>query len=48
MVFELRGGLHRIQPDRTAWCKKMAYTQWLPEEIENGKAWEALKTVYRG
>jgi hypothetical protein len=46
MVYELGQGLK--QPDRTAWTKKMAYTQWLPEEIENGSTWEALKTVIRG
>jgi len=31
--------------DRAAWEQKMSYTQWLPEEIENGDAWAALKTV---
>ena len=36
---------HGNTPDRTAWTKKMAYTQWLPEEIESGDAWEALRTV---
>lgn len=32
-------------PDRGKWSEKMAYTQWLPEEIESGAAWAALKTV---
>ncbi len=34
-------------PDRAIWSQRMSYTQWLPEEIENGDAWEALKTVIR-
>jgi len=34
--------------DRTNWQKYMAYTQWLPEEIERGEAWEALRTVKLG
>jgi hypothetical protein len=34
-----------IAPDRSAWCQKMAFTQWLPDEIENGAAWAALRTV---
>jgi hypothetical protein len=37
-----------ITPDRAKWSERMAYTQWLPEEIESGDAWEALKTVIRG
>jgi hypothetical protein len=48
MVYDLlpmRGGQ---RPNRVDWCKKMAYTQWLPEEIERGDAWAALKTVIRG
>ena len=35
-------------PDRAIWSQRMAYTQWLPEEIESGDAWEALKTVKLG
>lgn len=34
-------------PNRIPWTKKMAYTQWLPEEIENGDAWAALRTVFQ-
>jgi len=46
MIWELSGGkLEQRQPDRTAWTKKMAYTQWLPSEIESGDAWAALRTV---
>lgn len=30
-------------PDRTQWAHDIAYTQWSPEEIENGDAWEHLK-----
>lgn len=37
-----------ITPDRVTWSQRMAFTQWLPAEIENGDAWEALKTVIHG
>jgi hypothetical protein len=37
-----------ITPDRAIWTQQMSFTQWLPDEIENGAAWEALKTVIRG
>jgi hypothetical protein len=33
------------KPGREAWKARMAYTQWLPEEIESGAAWDALRTV---
>lgn len=33
--------------DREGWTRKMAYTQWLPTEIESGDAWAALRTVIR-
>ena len=47
MVFELSAKNFCIsRPDRGAWCAKMAYTQWNTEEIENGEAWGALKTVW--
>lgn len=48
MVYELSTIYFRSTPivaDRDEWCAKMAYTQWLPEEIESGQAWEALRTV---
>lgn len=46
MVWDLCGGkFERRQRDRTEWTKKMAYTQWLPSEIESGDAWAALRTV---
>jgi hypothetical protein len=48
MVYELSNGLNRVQPDRTLWTRKMAYTQWLSEEIESGEAWAALRTVIDG
>jgi len=32
--------------NRMQWCYDMAYTQWLPEEIESGEAWEHLKKFY--
>lgn len=34
-----------VEIDRSQWLKKMAYTQWLPYEIENGDAWAALRTA---
>lgn len=37
--------LKPISWPRKEWTAKMAYTQWLPEEIESGAAWEALRTV---
>lgn len=30
-------------PDRTAWCHDLAWTQWLPEEIQNGETWAAAR-----
>ncbi len=46
MVYELSlTELEANVPDREKWCAKMAYTQWLPLEIEKGEAWAALKTV---
>jgi hypothetical protein len=32
--------------NRMQWCYDLAYTQWLPEEIESGEAWEHLKKFY--
>ena len=34
------------QINRTQWLYDMAYTQWTPEEIANGTAWEHLKQGY--
>ena len=34
-----------VTPERNEWCYRMAYTQWSPEEISNGEAWEHLKGV---
>lgn len=31
------------KPDRTKWAHKLAYTQWSPEEIARGDAWDRLK-----
>jgi len=33
--------------DRDDWGRRIAYTQWLPEEIEVGQAWEHLKRGYK-
>lgn len=35
------------KPDRTDWCNKLAYTQWLPEEILSGKAWIHLSNFLK-
>jgi hypothetical protein len=32
-----------ITPDRTQWANEIAWCQWLPEELENGEAWEHIK-----
>src|SRR5262245_54193080 len=34
-----------VTPDRAEWCARMAYTQWDPEEMRSGLAWEHLKGV---
>jgi len=34
------------RPDLTEWTKRIAYTQWSPEEIANGDAWDHLKQKY--
>lgn len=34
-----------IKPDRTKWAAQLAWKQWLPEEIADGTAWKAVKTV---
>lgn len=33
------------EPNREAWCAKLAYTQWLPSEITSGESWEHLKVA---
>lgn len=37
---------NQYMPDRIQWAYDLAYTQWSPEEIENGDAWEHLKQKY--
>jgi hypothetical protein len=32
-----------IRPDRTAWAHDLAWTSWLPAEIENGTMWDHLR-----
>ena len=34
-----------ITPAREAWAHRLAYTQWLPEEIERGDAWAQLRDL---
>jgi hypothetical protein len=36
-----------VMPDRTSWCHDLAWTQWLPEEIQNGTAWASVKSCIR-
>lgn len=31
-----------VSPDRTQWCNELAWTQWAPEEIRRGDAWEHI------
>ena len=31
------------KPDRSKWAAQIAYTQWLPEELESGEAWKHIK-----
>jgi hypothetical protein len=46
MVYELSSrDFIPITPERLSWCEKMSFTQWLPDEIESGDAWAALRTV---
>lgn len=33
----------QFTPDRSSWAAKLAWTQWLPYELENGDAWNHLK-----
>ena len=33
-------------PDRTKWCNQLAYTQWTPDEIRSGVAWQHLKKFF--
>jgi len=34
-----------VRPDRYYWVNKLAWCQWKLSEIENGTAWETLRTV---
>lgn len=38
-------GLPLVTPDRSEWCRRMAWRQWTPEEIASGLAWEHVGTV---
>ena len=31
------------RPDRQTWANQLAYTEWWPEEITNGKPWKRIK-----
>lgn len=33
-----------VTPDRAGWCNRLAWSQWRIAEIEDGSAWDALKT----
>jgi len=52
MVWDLamKGDLKQIndpiKPDRTQWAYNLAYTQWLPSEIESGEAWSHLRKKF--
>lgn len=32
-------------PDRTAWAHRIAFCQWLPQELSDGTAWAAVRAV---
>lgn len=34
-----------VMPDREPWAHRLAWSQWTLDEIENGVAWDALRTV---
>ena len=34
------------KPDRKEWASKIAYCQWLPNEMASGETWEHLKAKY--
>lgn len=34
-----------VRPNRHEWLSKMAYRQWLPQEIADGSAWEHVRKV---
>lgn len=34
-----------FMPDRAEWCMRMAWRQWLQDELSNGVAWAAVKSV---
>ena len=36
-------GAPLVRPDRGEWGRRLAYCQWLPEEIESGEAWAHLR-----
>lgn len=35
------------KPDKTQWLSKLAYCQWLPQELENGEAWLHLMQMLK-
>ena len=49
MAYEVAGkGWQADQPlgDRDEWGRKLAYCQWLPEELSSGEFWPTLKRVF--
>jgi len=34
-----------VRPDRAAWCRDLAWTQWTLDEIARGDAWSALAPI---
>lgn len=41
-------GWQHVQPlgDRNAWGARLAYCQWLPDEVETGAFWPTLKRIF--
>lgn len=47
MAYDVTGhdpGKMPPSPDRTKWAHSLAFTQWSPDEISMGKAWDHLKS----
>ena len=37
-----------VQPDREAWAARVAYSQWLLEEIADGTGWDLVRAAHPG
>jgi hypothetical protein len=49
MTWPIAGHRLRDEPrlgGRGRWAARLAWTQWLPEELESGAAWEAARLAF--